>query len=166
MSPQPSDIRIDDITHALSNLCRFNGHCQRFYSVAEHSLLCSYLVPPEYALEALLHDATEAYCGDMVMPLKRSLSEFTRVERTIDEAIRMRFGLPKTMSEAVHRADRQMVHLEFLELMPFSAEDLTDMESIEGLPIQIAFMCAGPNLVRPKFYKRFLELGGTEYAMC
>lgn len=164
--PRPSDIHIADITHALSHLCRFNGHCRKFYSVAEHSVLCSYIVPREYALEALLHDAVEAYCGDMVMPLKRCMPEFLALERKIDEAVRDRFGLPKTMSEPVLLADRRMVHLEFLELMNHTPEDLLPMEPLAGIDDDVVIMCAGPDAMRPAFYRRFLELGGIEYAMC
>ena len=166
MDPKPSDMSILDIAHALSNLCRFNGHCQRFYSVAEHSVLCSHLTPQEHALEALLHDATEAYCGDMVSPLKRNMPEFVQLERTIDAAIRMRFGLPKAMSPEVDLADRQMVHLEFLELMNFHPEDLADMASIENLGTVITIGCATPSEAKKAFHKRFVELGGYEHGTC
>lgn len=166
MDPQPSDFHIRDIAHALSNLCRFNGQCKRFYSVAEHSLLCSYLVPQEYALEALLHDATEAYCGDMVFPLKAMLPAFVEVEQRIDAAIRTRFGLPAVMTPEVHLADRRMVHLEFLELMNYKVEDLAVMEPVDPKICNVVIMCAGPAAIAPVFYQRFLELGGHAYGTC
>ncbi len=56
------DIDINDIAVSLSNICRFAGHLSHFYSVAQHAVLCSQLVPQEFAFEALMHDATEAYC--------------------------------------------------------------------------------------------------------
>jgi hypothetical protein len=72
LDPRPEDIDPVDIAHALSLICRYGGHSSRFYSVAEHCVLMSHAVAPEHALWALLHDATEAYLGDMIRPLKRS----------------------------------------------------------------------------------------------
>lgn len=59
------DIVINDIAFSLSNICRFAGHLSHFYSVAQHAVLCSQLVPQEFAFEALMHDATEVYCQDI-----------------------------------------------------------------------------------------------------
>jgi uncharacterized protein len=86
----PDQIRIDDIAWALSNICRYGGHCHRNYSVAEHTLLVAGLLPPHKKLYALLHDAPEAYLGDIPTPLKRRMPQFkeleTKVARVVAEA--------------------------------------------------------------------------------
>jgi hypothetical protein len=80
MDPRPEEVDPTDIAHALSLLCRYNGHVDRFYSVAEHCVHLSYVVPPEHALWALLHDATEAYVGDMISPLKIHMPGYRAAE--------------------------------------------------------------------------------------
>ncbi len=115
--PDPEDICIEDIAHALSMQCRYNGHVSHFYSVAEHSVLVSLMVPPELAIEALLHDATEAYCGDLIRPIKMQLPEFKRLEGWIDAAIRLRFRLPPTEHPLVKQADNDILHTEYRWLM-------------------------------------------------
>lgn len=92
------DIVINDIAVSLSNICRFAGHLSHFYSVAQHAVLCSQLVPQEFAFEALMHDATEAYCQDIPAPLKRLLPDYKRMEEKIDAVIREKYGLPPVMS--------------------------------------------------------------------
>ena len=70
LDPNPADIDIKDIAHALSNCCRFAGHIKSFYSVAQHSVIVSELCEPENALAGLLHDASEAYLSDIARPVK------------------------------------------------------------------------------------------------
>jgi hypothetical protein len=97
LNPKPSDIRIEDIAAALAKLCRFGGHCSRFYSVAEHSIHAASIVKDDGAerlaiLATLLHDAAEAYIGDVVRPLKRVLGERVRqIEERILAVVSDRF---------------------------------------------------------------------------
>jgi hypothetical protein len=91
--PRPEEVFIEDIAHALSMLCRFGGHCLRFYSVAEHSVLLSWAAPPEWKRWCLLHDATEAYLCDLPGPIKRSIHEYGMLEMNLMEVVAERFGL-------------------------------------------------------------------------
>lgn len=98
LSPREQDIELLDIAHALGMLCRYNGHVDRFYSVAEHCCLMSDTFPDdeELARWALLHDGTEAYVGDMVRPLKLNLPDYRYVEDEVMRVIARRFSLGLT----------------------------------------------------------------------
>ncbi|NIR14780.1 MAG: HD family hydrolase, partial [Desulfobacterales bacterium] len=113
--PGPEQICIEDIAQSLSMICRFNGHISEFYSVAQHSVLVSRLVPEGFELEGLLHDATEAYVGDMPSPIKRMWSqrEYVNLEEEIYRAaISNKFELPPKISPQVKKADLQALALE------------------------------------------------------
>lgn len=92
-APNPDHILIHDIAHALSNICRFGGHLSTFYSVADHSVCVANAVPEALALPALLHDATEAYLGDVIRPLKRLLPGYAELERRWAVAIGRAFNV-------------------------------------------------------------------------
>lgn len=154
----PSSIDIEDIAAALSNICRFTGHLQDFYSVAQHSVHVSYLVPPEYALEALLHDAAEAYCNDISTPLKALIPEYRAIEDRVDSVIRRKFGLPSAMSSPVKYADLIMLATERRD---FDMDDGTPWPVLEGIP------CADfivspllPRQARVLFLNRYNQLKG------
>lgn len=119
LNPNPNDIDIEDIAHELSMLCRFNGHCKEFYSVAEHSVYVSYEIDEEFALIGLLHDAAEAYLGDVPTPLKKLLPEFKRADNQLfaDEFIALIEGKPPENTLAA-----KMREFKFLE--PNDAQQL------------------------------------------
>ena len=87
LDPQPQDVCVRDIAHHLSLVCRFGGAVRTHYSVAQHSLIVADILPPRLKLRGLLHDATEAYVGDMVRPLKRFMPDYREVENKVWAAI-------------------------------------------------------------------------------
>ncbi|RRV18096.1 phosphohydrolase [Pseudomonas saudiphocaensis] len=118
LQPCPSQVFVLDIAHALAHLCRFNGHASRHYSVAQHSLVVASIVPAEHKLAALLHDATEAYVGDMVRPLKQVMPEYKQIEQRIWLAICERFDIAPELPECVREADMIALATERAQLMP------------------------------------------------
>ena len=119
LAPRVEDVRIEDIAHALSNLCRFAGHVSEFYSVAQHSVLVSQICDPDDGLWGLLHDASEAYLCDIVSPVKRApaLAGYREVEHGVMQVIAQACGLPIDEPMSVKRADRALLRLEQRELM-------------------------------------------------
>jgi hypothetical protein len=160
-APTPDMVDIRDIAHALSNLCRFAGHCKRFYSVAEHSVLVSLLVPPQYALQGLLHDATEAYVVDVPRPLKEMLTDYQDVEDTVWKVIAEKFGLPETLHQSVKLADNMLLLSERNALFD-RPPPIPWGEWRKGIsPAKIAVYGMSPKPAGAVFLERFKELGGT-----
>jgi 5'-deoxynucleotidase YfbR-like HD superfamily hydrolase len=115
----PLAIDLEDIAHGLSNICRFGGQTKSFYSVAQHSVLVSDLCDTADAQVGLLHDATEAYLGDMISPLKRQpgMEVYREIEEKMTLAVATRFGLASMETPSVELADRLAVFLEMRDLM-------------------------------------------------
>lgn len=93
LNPTLDSICIEDVAHSLSMICRFGGHVKNFYSVGQHSIFVSDQCPDEFKLEGLLHDATEAYYGDMVRPLKISMPNYRELEDKLHLLINKKFKL-------------------------------------------------------------------------
>lgn len=115
--PNESEVAIEDIAHHLSLICRFTGAVKKHYSVAQHSLLVSHLVPDELALSGLLHDASEAYTNDMGSPQKAGLPDFRRLEDAIQERICREYRVPWPLPPEVKRADQIAVACEARDQM-------------------------------------------------
>lgn len=115
--PSRYPFNIEEIAYALSNLCRFTGHVNRFYSVAQHSVLVSEMLPRSLALEGLMHDASESVLGDVSSPLKELLPPYKEIERETEKAISKAFGLPYPLTPAVKEVDRVLLTLEERDLM-------------------------------------------------
>lgn len=157
LNAQTDDVDIEDIATALSNICRFAGHLPEFYSVAQHSVLCSQIVPQEYAFEALMHDAAEAYCQDVPAPLKRLLPDYRRIETLVDDLIRSKFGLPLHQSDLVKYADLTMLATERRDL---EIDDGRPWLILEGIPASdlIQVVPLRPGQAYGFFMNRFNEL--------
>lgn len=119
LAPAPEDVFIEDIAHALSNICRYAGHCRSFYSVAQHSVLVALNCPPEHQLAGLLHDAAEAYIIDMPRPIKHdeSMKAYREIEKNLEAVIFDKFGLPNPLPLIVKRIDDALLTTERRDLM-------------------------------------------------
>lgn len=144
-------IDIRDITHALSNLCRYAGHCKKFYSVAEHSVLtykiAKKLWPDDLKTQwaALLHDATEAYVGDVPTPLKVLLPRFNTIEDELQSEIARVFGIKWTdeITQKVKQVDLQALATEAKILF----KDISHWQTTQGIDTH-------PELLSPGFPKQ------------
>src|ERR1019366_2736256 len=117
LDPWRPDIPIEDFAWAISNLCRYFGHCREFYSVAQHSVLTSYVEPWTEPRPKLMHDLIEGVAGDMVSPFKMLLGEYRAHEKRLEHEILPRFGVNPEMSAEVKRADIIMLATERRDLM-------------------------------------------------
>ncbi len=160
--PSVDDVDLEDICKSLSKVCRFGGHCKKFYSVAQHCVLASYLVPKEYALEALLHDAAESYTGDITNSMKRLLSSelgepFDDILNRIETAVAWSFGLSWPVSDVVHAADMMCLAIEKRDLM--MPEPMPWMKLPEPDPSHVIDPWT-PEEAETAFRIRYMELTG------
>ena len=154
LDPRPEEVFIEDIAWALAHLCRYNGHCSKFYSVAEHSVLVSQVLKGTgHELCGLLHDGTEAYCADVPRPLKRMLTGYAEIEQGVWVAVASRFGLPEQMPEEVHAADNAVLWAEKPILMG-DAHAWSDV----GTPAVVGIIGWPPEVAYRLFMDRFREL--------
>ncbi len=136
-------VNIKDIAHSLSQICRFGGHCEPFYSVAEHCLAMSYFC--QHKRWGLLHDAAEAYTGDIVTPLKSKLGGIKEIETRILIKVAITFGLEWSIPQEVSIIDKMMYFAEKLVLM-------------DGIDSSFVKPRGDMRLVETLFLSRFQEL--------
>ncbi|RBP01076.1 hypothetical protein DFR50_15921 [Roseiarcus fermentans] len=150
LAPERSAFTLDDIAHGLSMVCRFAGQCAKFYSVAEHCVHVSRIVPAELALAGLMHDASEAFLGDVSRPLKTLLPQYKAIERRVEAAIFARFGLPFPIPDAVKAADMAMLIAEQHQAMQNH-----DAWSVEAAPADVKLEFLPPAEAKARFLLRF-----------
>ena len=158
LDPASSDFDIEDIAHGLAHVCRYAGQCRMFYSVAEHSLLVSETVD-EFALEALMHDAAEAFIGDITRPLKQLLPEYKAIESLIERVINERFGLKGEAKAVIKEADLRVLAAEQNQVM---AQGCSDWAGEAGIvPANITVQGLTPNAAKDRFLLRFHKLSAA-----
>ena len=162
-TPDAADVTIEDIAHSLSQICRFNGHTRVPYSVAEHSVRCSQLVDQDFALDALLHDAGEAYFGDVSTPLKRELgAAWADVEERIGSLIADKFGVLWPPPRAVVNADLALLEIECRDLLGAAIDDWSKMGAMAVFKIDVDELVIiepwTPDFARHRFLERYHTL--------
>jgi 5'-deoxynucleotidase YfbR-like HD superfamily hydrolase len=166
--PDPAQLDAGDIARALANQCRFGGHSRVFYSVAQHCVIVSRLVEQrggdaEDCFAALMHDATEAYLGDMPHPLKHRSplgAAFKEAEKELERAIRDRFAIKAGVPE-IKRVDRALLAT---ERRAFSEESWhwPELDGVE--PLDIELTAWSPDEAADEFARRYAELDARRQA--
>ena len=159
--PQPDQFTFADIAGALSKICRFGGQCEWFYSVAEHCWHCTQQaiadgLPVEAQRAVLLHDAAEAFAGDIVKPLKIMLGEYGRIERRIEDVIAAKFGLAK-WSDAVRKIDHEMLIAE--RRFMFTSDGVIWSGENDVRPLRVEFMKWPPDSAELNFLLMAKDIG-------
>jgi len=154
LKPRPEEICIRDIAHSLSLKCRYSGHCKEFYSVADHSLRVATILPNEFKLSGLLHDATEAYMPDVPRPIKKKFG-LRKYEDTIWSIIADKYGV--VQSKEIEYADDVLIATEARQLM----ENMDDWADLPP-PIQGILIPLTPHQAELIFIQAFTRYGGID----
>lgn len=170
LDPRPGDVCIEDIAHALSNLCRYTGHCKEFYSVAQHSVLVSEYIEqvgpsvkemPHLHLWALLHDASEAYLHDLPRPLKHAPGFgdlYRKYETALMRVICQHFGLDPKEPGEVREADTVLLMTEVRDLLgekPMPWKDPVNGAGFTAQPMDRHIFPWIPSVAEKIFLSRF-----------
>lgn len=157
--PRPEDIRLLDIAHHLSNICRFTGATREHYSVAQHCVLMSYLpkMPNSLRMVALLHDAAEAYIGDFARPVKYLVPDMCQLDKLNTAAVEVAFGIhlePKR--QEIREADLTMLVTERMQLLSVNFPTKRTERARPAANLHIR--CWAPSEAKERYLKRFQEL--------
>lgn len=156
LEPREDDLHIEDIAHSLSMQCRFNGHTNSFYSVAEHCCHVSDWLPKPLKLAGLLHDASEAYLCDLPRPLKYldALAGYRQAESRLESLIANRFGFDYPLDDLIKEADERLLATEARQLMAPLHPEFEIGESVKGLKLA----CWSPMQAKDAFLWRYYNL--------
>ena len=161
LRPDPDTVLIEDIARSLSMQCRFNGHCTRFYSVAEHSVHCAKLAEklfpesPEIAIFALLHDGSEAYLCDVPRPVKASFPNYLQWEAVLSDIIYRKFtGISPAEDDEkkILKVDNIMLATESFYLVSSKGEGWGVPEEVDDT---LKLYCWSPEKAEQEFHKLF-----------
>lgn len=156
-NPLPEQFALTDIAGALAKICRFGGQCSRFYSVAEHSWHCAMQAQEDGHSDAviaasLMHDAAEAFVGDIVKPLKNLLPEYEAIESRMEAAIALKFGIDfETTKPLWKEVDRAMLIAERRAM--FSADKVVWTGEREVRTLSIEFHQWSPERAEYEFMR-------------
>jgi len=156
LKPRPQDIDVRDIAHHLAKLDRYNGAGQFTFSVGHHSLLVSDALPKEYKLHGLLHDATEAYLGDVVSPLKKLLPDYRKIEQGVMSAICNKFEITFPRPGIIKKADMAVMAAEMHQVCKWP--DLPLKQGLPEPPKGMVIKKMNWRQVKETFLERFKEL--------
>lgn len=163
LDPPKEQFNIVDIAHALSMTCRYTGHCQKFYSVAEHSWHMARMLDgcsKEIQLAALLHDGGEAYLPDVASPVKQHLPDYNAMEDIILGKLFAKYNLEYPMHPAVKAADRAMLSIEASHLLKSKGNDWDMWKHTTRPKIDDAYKPIGmePSQAKLVFLEKYNEL--------
>ncbi len=162
-APRACDVELKSIAAALSKICRFGGHCPKFYSVAEHCVHACELakgdsVDTDTLRAILMHDAAEAYVGDMVKPLKEDTPQFGVAESRVEAAISERFGIDfEAAHSTVKKYDMQILAAEKAAIWPEDTEEWGCLVGVQKR--QVEFWWATPEMAEARFLEAAHKLG-------
>lgn len=157
LDPSGNVCDIRDIAHALSNIGRYCGHTRVHYSVAQHCVQVSYLVPRHLRLEGLLHDSPEAYIGDVAKPLKELLPDYKTVESRMEEFVLGCFGIDAhAMPPEIKTADVISLVTEQRDLM--HGPDPVIMKAYGVQPLAKRIRPLTPRKAEKLFLNRYYEI--------
>jgi hypothetical protein len=155
--PDPDTLLIEDIAHALSNQPRFGGHLPKFYSVAQHSVLCHMVAKEKDKYNALMHDVSEAYLLDMPKPIKMEMPDYNKIEDNLMTVLAKKFNFEYPKNKEVERVDHLLLEWEWEVLMLGDTSNHTNIPCLTPKKakehfLNLFYMHQKPLKVKPKYH--------------